>query len=108
MNEIQNTILWELTSKTKPIQRHFLLNRLHVRFNDLSDRAMRKEVELMITAEHIPVGSNEEGYFLIRTQDDLQKAIHSLDAKAEAISIRKNCLKNNYQEFGNDKQKTLF
>lgn len=105
---LHETILYVLSTRHEPIQRHFLLNRLHVLFNDLSDRSMRAEVEKMVTIHKIPIGTCEDGYFLIRSREDLTRAQEYLNKKAASIAIRKNCLEMNYLQYAaGDKQLTL-
>lgn len=74
----------------------------------LSDRVMRMAIEEMITKDHYSIGSCEKGYYLILTEDDLNEAMHQLRAKAEALSIRANCLLRNHREGKLQEQLSLF
>ncbi len=107
MTELQEHILAELKNCDKPIHREALLARLHVRYNGLSIRQLKSEIEDMIKTSHIPIGRDSSGIYLIRTVAELQKAIAYLDGMAQSIAIGKNCLTQNFQEYGNDRQGVL-
>lgn len=62
----------------------------------LADRVLRLHIERLITREKYAIGSCERGYYLIISKDDLEEALHQLKSKAEALSIRANCLIRNH------------
>ena len=78
------------------VKRPQLLAHLHGLGINCSDRAMRSEIESMVTHDGHCIASNEKGYKLIRTGNELTEATHYLNAKAEAIAIRKNSLIRNF------------
>jgi hypothetical protein len=89
------------------VKRRVLLSYLRLHFPDISDRAMRKEIEEMIRNGHL-ISSSESGYSIIDSKEKLDKAVSYLDAKAEAIAIRKNTLIKNWNSIQLTFNKTLF
>lgn len=61
----------------------------------ISDRKMRNYVAELITDGEC-IQSSNDGYSLIQTREQLDKAMEYLNLKAKAISIRKNSLLKNY------------
>lgn len=82
-----------------PVKRPELLHAVRVNANDLyiSDRAMRKMIEEMITEDGYLIQSSEKGYSLIQTEEQLTEAMAYMDAKCSAIAVRKNCLLRNFR-----------
>lgn len=106
-NGIKDAILQVLmlSKYTKrPELRHTLISRGYF----ISDRNMRSAVEEMITKDHYSIGSGSKGYYLITTDEDLDEAMHELRAKAEALSIRANCLLRNHKAGKLQEQLDLF
>jgi len=73
----------------------------------IGDRVMRAYIESMINDGHYCIQSSEKGYSLIHDDSDLDNAVAYLDAKAEAIAIRKNCLIRNFNETKKSNQLVL-
>lgn len=92
---MENAILKYLSEK--PIKRRDLLYLLRQEQPDLSDRAMRKEIELMVTEHGYCIESSEKGYTLITDLAGLDRALTYLDKKAASIAIRKNYLVKNFR-----------
>lgn len=85
-------------SSHSPLRREDLLSRLHDAGITVSDRKMRDIVARMVIDGHEPIGTNDDGYFFIHDERDLKEAKRELEAKAQSISVRKNCLERNFQE----------
>lgn len=84
----------------KTVKRRELLIHLHSMGVHTTDRIMRLEICSMINEDGHPIASTESGYKLIRTQDDLEKAISYLKKKAYPLFDRANSL---YKNFNKDK-----
>ena len=93
---MKSAILKILQSSDKPIKRKDLLFHLRELGFQTTDREMRATIEEMIIKDEINIESGNMGYRLIKTEQELERAMKYLDAKAEAIAIRKNCLKRNW------------
>lgn len=90
----------QILSKLKigACKRADLLRHLHaLGYNDLNDRGLRQTIEEMIMEGNL-IESSNNGYSLIANQDQLDRAVGYLNAKAEAIAIRKNMLKHNWEK----------
>ena len=90
------------------MKRRELLGSLIANGYYVSDRALRQLIEEMITKDHYVIGSGDKGYYLIVTDTHLDEAMHQLRSKAEALSIRANCLLRNYKEGKMTEQLALF
>lgn len=111
MNEqnegLQDAII-ELLHLQKFTKRANLREQLTARGYRIPDRQLRKTIEELITVEHYSIGSCERGYWLILTPEDLEEARRQLKGRAEALTIRANCLQRNFQEGKLQQQLTLF
>lgn len=74
----------------------------------LTDRALRKQVEILITDGKYAIASSEKGYSLITTQDALTEAKRYLNSKAYALHDRVKCLEENFKSGKLQEQLTLF
>lgn len=81
-----------------PVKRSILLDHLIKKGYEITDRKLRSTVEEMITKEGFVIESSEKGYCLIRTEEQLEKAMQYLNSKNEAIAIRKNSLLKNWNQ----------
>jgi len=100
MNLLHEHINYFISNQSRlkgSVKRSILLSYLRLYFPELSDRAMRKEIEEMIHKGYL-ISSSESGYSLIDNKAKLDKAVAYLDAKAEAIAIRKNSLIRNWNQ----------
>lgn len=104
---LEDTII-ELLHLTKYTKRAYLRLSLQSRGFYITDRVLRKHIELLINELHYSIGSCEKGYWLILTLEDLEQAKHQLKSKAEALSIRANCLERNFREGKLTEQLPLF
>jgi len=95
-------------SSHSPLRREDLLSRLHSVGIMISDRKMRDIVARMVIDGHKPIGTNDDGYFYIHNEEDLREAKKELEAKAQSIAVRKNCLERNFQESRNPQGDFLF
>lgn len=98
----------ELLHLSKYTKRHELRLSLQSKGYCVSDRLLRLHIETLITQQHYSIGSCEKGYWLILTKEDLEEAKHQLKSKAEALSIRANCLERNFSEGKLTEQLPLF
>ena len=94
---MKKEIIIYLKAKGTPVLRAELLTHLHALGYNVSDRAMRKEVEELIKGGEL-IQSSERGYNLIQTEEQLQDAMAYLNSKNEAIAIRKNLLLKNWRD----------
>lgn len=94
---MKDLIIGYLKDAGRPVKRRELLQYLRAAGQDITDRAMRREVEMLITRDGELIQSSERGYHLINSEEDLMEAMEYLTHKAEAIAIRKNCLLRNYR-----------
>ena len=78
-----------------PIKRSALLLEMNLHYPDLRDRKMRKLIEELIHDGH-PISSSPNGYSVIKTREELTKAVNYLKAKSKAIAIRGNTLVGNF------------
>lgn len=62
----------------------------------LSDRLLRKHIEVLITEGKYAIASSEKGYSLITTEDALNEAKRYLNSKAFALHERAKCLQENF------------
>lgn len=62
----------------------------------LTDRKLRKAVEILITDRKYAIASSEKGYSLILTAKDLEDAMAYLNNKAYALHARSKCLRENF------------
>lgn len=97
---MKSCIIKYLHAEQGPIKRPALLKFIRMSLGDMTitDRAMRKMIEQLITDDGYLIQSSHLGYSLIRTEDELMDAMSYLDNKAESISIRKNCLLRNFRK----------
>ena len=65
-------------------------------YDGLKDRFLRNEIQNMILQEGYCIASSGEGYFLIQTQPDLNKAVKYLESKAKSIFCRAKSLHTNF------------
>ena len=84
---MKGLILHILESRNGYIKRAELLHELNVLGQNTNDRAMRKEIELMIAEGHY-IQSSEMGYRLCRSHNDFMEAKTYLRKKAVAILKR--------------------
>lgn len=63
----------------------------------LTDRLLRKHVELLIVEGKYCIQSSEKGYSLITTPEDLEAAKKYLKAKAFSLLSRADCLESNFK-----------
>jgi len=94
---MKQSILSFIKNYGKPVKRCDLLIHLRAIGYDISDRAMRKEIESMIIQDGYLIQSSEQGYSMIETEEQLSEAMGYLTSKAEAIAIRKNTLLKNWR-----------
>jgi len=94
---MKQEILSFIKQAGKAVKRCDLLTHLRAKGYDISDRAMRKEIEIMIIQDGFLIQSSEQGYSIIQTEDQLSDAMQYLTSKAEAIAIRKNTLLKNWR-----------
>lgn len=78
--------------KTNAVKRKVLC----VRFPALTERVIRQIVEDLVVKDQEPIASSVHGYFYINSLEELVISKKYLDAKAEAIAIRKNILDRNF------------
>ncbi len=104
MQTIQQRILEFLKPRDSknPMSRVVLLNLLLSNGEDISDRQMRLAVAEMVTQGEVPIGTNTQGYFMVRTIEDLEAADGQLKAKQQAICDRRNALLRAYQSLQRD------
>ena len=96
MSLLKKEILSLLQSAAKPIKRKYLLAHLQIVCPDITDREMRSEIERMITMDGELIESSHLGYSLIKTEEQLNRAVKYLKAKAFPLFERVNCLKKNW------------
>ena len=87
-----------LKNSSKPVKRPELLFHLRGLGFDCSDREMRATIEEMVVHGGFLIGSSERGYAAIKTKEEMEAAMKYLNAKAEAIAVRKNCILHNWRE----------
>lgn len=85
-----------LKNSLAPVKRSILLNHLIKLGYEITDRKLRSTVEEMITEDGYVIESSEKGYNIIRTQEQLERAMAYLDSKASSIAVRKNFLLKNF------------
>jgi len=86
-----------------PLKRDVLLGRLLAHGLDLTDREMRR-----ICAEQLPVCSNEKGYYLPQSQEDILQFKTYLEKKAIPLFKRFKMVKEKYPELFQGQQLDLF
>lgn len=74
-----------------------LLHLYHIGFH-ITDREMRRCVEEMVMESGCCIASTQNGYRLIRSDQQLLDAVEYLRKKARPIAIRANMLITNYQK----------
>ena len=95
---MKNKIYDYLLLADRPVKRAELLVSLRITEYKLSDRAMRQMIEEMITQDGYLIRSSEQGYSLIKTEEDLNLSRNYLEQKIEALCVRKNTLLKNWRE----------
>lgn len=93
---MKKEILWLL--KGGPVKRKVMLHHLREQGHDVTDRQMRAVIEDMVMVDGYLIESSSHGYSMIQTEDELNRAVDYLNQKAEAIAIRKNSLKRNWEK----------
>lgn len=98
--ELRKTVLRVLQGhgSGNPLVRDIILEALHAQGFDVRERDLRDTLSHMVIDDKAPIGSATRGYFIITTSADLDEADKELKAKAESISIRRNCLLRNFKE----------
>ena len=94
-------------SQSSWVKRPELLGHLYRSGIDTNDRTMRAAIEELIVKDGVSIASSEKGYSLIISRLALDDAVAYLDAKAQAIAIRKNCLIRNFDGRHQNKQLSL-
>lgn len=104
MQTIQQLILEILKTRNSknPMSRNVLLDLLQMEGEDISDRQMRMTVAEMITLGELPIGTNTQGYFMVRTVEDFEAADGQLKAKEDAIRARRASLLRAFQTLHRD------
>lgn len=98
-----------LESSPKAVKRPELLFHLRGLGFECSDREMRATIEQMVVHDEYLIGSSEKGYAVIKTQEEMETAMKYMNAKAEAIAVRKNCFMRNWKNKHKEEfQTTLF
>ena len=98
-----------LKESDRSVKRPELLSHLRSLGFVCSDREMRATIEEMIVHGRYLIRSSEMGYSAIRSKEEMEAAMKYLNAKAEAIAIRKNWLHRNWREvYKEEFQPTLF
>lgn len=87
----------EILHLVKHTKRGNLREQLTARGYYLTDRLLRKHVEVLITDGKYCIQSSEKGYSLITTPEDLEAAKKYLKAKAFSLLSRADCLDENYK-----------
>jgi len=98
MKDIKEIIFEILNRQIIPLKRSILLEMLQAQGHKETDCSMRKIVAEMIIKNGYLIGTDNRGYFIIRTRTDLDCALRQLEIKAKSISIRKNCLLNIFEK----------
>jgi len=91
---MKDRILFKIQSQGL-IKRKELLTEMQLHYPELRDRKMRLLIAELIK-EGEPIASSSQGYSIIKTRGQLNKAIAYLNAKSSAIAIRKNTLVQNF------------
>ena len=106
---MKDVILKYLMDADRPVKRKELLKYLRNVYDfNTTDRAQRLAIEELIVMDGYCIASSEKGYQLIKSREQLDAAKKYLDAKAEAIAIRKNCLERNFNRTVKTGQADLF
>lgn len=98
----QHKILYEIIkvhNRENPIKRFDLLRVFNTPSEYITDREMRKLKEELITDYHIPIGSNEHGYYLCKTFEDVNEARKYIRKKAMPLLKQRSLLKRISPEF---------
>jgi hypothetical protein len=95
MNGLHDCII-ELLHLQKFTKRQQLRENLLMKGYRLTDRELRKTIEVLITEERYCIQSSSKGYSLITTPEDLHTAKSYLKDKALAMLNRAKCLEENY------------
>lgn len=91
LEKIHQDVLDFLTGSPTPVKRHIIGNALFI-----SDDMLRQVKRDLIALGH-PIGSHHEhGYFLIRTDADLELALDEFKKKARTLTIRANQINKNF------------
>lgn len=85
--------IYEYLNSNTTVKRSVLLNHLLNLGFKVSDRGMRKMIEDLVMYEDVKIGTDLSGYFLIRTDADLQRAMKCLKSKAYSLFARANKLR---------------
>ena len=93
---MKEIILQILKNRNIPIKRFDLRTALIDSGINTTDRAMRREIELIITRDGECIESSERGYMLIRDGNQLNRAMNYLNSKSVALAVRKNYLIHNF------------
>jgi hypothetical protein len=59
----------------------------------------RSLITKLIKRDRIPIGSSENGYYIIQTEDELNEVIHDLNGRILGIYDRMNYLINNFNDY---------
>mgnify|MGYP001612653180 FL=1 len=93
-----------LKRNNRPIKRAELLNYLRSMDYTTTDREMRAVIEDMCITDGYSIASSEQGYAIIHTEEELDKAMKYLKAKAFPLFKRADSLQ---KSFHKDKNKQL-
>jgi hypothetical protein len=88
MDKIKTDILTKLETES-PVKRLMLLKYLTQCGHIITDRQMRKTIEEMIIKDGCRIGShNSKGYFIIKSENELDEALKDLRTKAKSLFNR--------------------
>lgn len=106
---MKSEIFKYLQEVKRSVKRPELLGHLKSIGFQVTDREMRATIEEMIVHDEYLIRSSEIGYCSIETKEEMEAAMKYLNAKAEAISIRKNSLLRNWRKIHKEEyQQKLF
>jgi len=92
----------------KPCKRAKLLQYLLSQGCQITDRAMRKEVELMVKEGFLIGSSHSRGYFIVKDESDLNTAMKDYKSKVKGILSRAGFLYKNFYKTKNLEPELLF
>jgi len=77
---------------------------LNIEHEPRTSTPTRTFVRNKITQEQLPIGSNKTGYFLINSEEELNKVISDLQDRINAMGIRIDSLRAGWQRRNQDRQ----
>ncbi len=88
--------IYKIIKERSPIKRANLLYALRYYGYNITDRQLRKEVELLITHDGKCIASSQDGYSIIESMQDLEDAMKYMRKKALPILTRAKHLHKNF------------